>query len=423
MVDQPVGKRRFHAFLSHAHVDKQRADELHEWLRDIAGIPVWYDATQMPSGATIAQMLPEAIENSRSLLLLMSEESVSRGWVQQEYHTAINHQTQHPDFRIIPLKLDNVKAPGFLQNYSALTLPPSGIDVRSAAGVLRGLYQPATSIDPVNGKNVYVSRGWHQLDEARAGMVCSALTNAGLQLISDSEDHTSWLEDRIIAEIEGCGAFVAVLPYRPSSAYKTSKYVLREWALAESRGIPCLAVVDERMDLPPDVRDRPGHLVLGDEELRADRGSLDDAIETLSEDWIKPKQAPYIFLITDFDPAVAPLRAVVKDLVQTITTMPCIQGEYIKGDGVQRQIYDSIGGARIVLADISDDSPNVYLELGAARAANVPVYLLRRGEPRRPPFMLRDQQVWDYSSDADLLARVVRILYPYRRTLLNQPGI
>ena len=71
----PVGKRRFHAFLSHAHVDKGRADQLVEWLRDVAAVPVWYDAVNMPPGATIAQVLPDAIENSRSLILLMSKDS------------------------------------------------------------------------------------------------------------------------------------------------------------------------------------------------------------------------------------------------------------------------------------------------------------------------------------------------------------
>jgi hypothetical protein len=74
--------------------------------------------------------------------------------------------------------------------------------------------------------------------------------------------------------------------------------------------------------------------------------------------------------------------------------------------------------AALVLADISKNAANVYVELGATRAANVPVAILRQGPPGRPVFMLRDQQVWDYSTDADFLGRVVRIIYPYRRSLL-----
>ena len=72
MGETPVGKRQFHAFLSHAHVDQDRADELVRWLHDIAGVPVWYDQTHLPPGATIAQALPRAIEDSRSLIVLLS---------------------------------------------------------------------------------------------------------------------------------------------------------------------------------------------------------------------------------------------------------------------------------------------------------------------------------------------------------------
>ena len=34
-----VHKRRFHAFLSHAHADREAVDRLHTWLREKAGIP------------------------------------------------------------------------------------------------------------------------------------------------------------------------------------------------------------------------------------------------------------------------------------------------------------------------------------------------------------------------------------------------
>jgi len=214
-----LGKRRFHAFLSHAHVDKGRADELVEWLRDVSGAPVWYDAVNLPPGATIAEALPAAIEGSRSLILLLSKESVTRGWVQLEYGAAINHQTRHPAFRIIPVRLDDVNPPGFLQNYSNIVLDPEGLDSTSAAGILKGLYQPATSIDPANGRNVYVSRGWHLDDGTLAEVVCVALEEAGLQLIGDAEDQLSWIEGRVAGILEGCGAFAAVLPYRAQSLH------------------------------------------------------------------------------------------------------------------------------------------------------------------------------------------------------------
>jgi hypothetical protein len=417
----PIGKRRFHAFLSHAHVDKAHADQLFEWLRDVAAVPVWYDTANMPPGATIAQALPEAIENSRSVILLLSKQSVSRGWVQQEFNAAMNHQTQHRAFRIIPVRLDDVSPPGFLQNYSNISLGVDGIDPESAARILKGLYQPAAAIDPINGCNVYISRGWHLDDATLADVVCAALTDAGLQLIGDAEDQPSWVEARLARIIKGCGAFAAILPHRSQSPYKTSKYVLREWELATTHGLPCLVVADPRVELPPEFTGRTGFVRLADPEV-ADFGQMAELAAALAEDWSAPARSPYVFYATDFEVESKYLRRAVQELVEAITALPCVLGEYVKGEVVQREILRTISQAALVLADISGNGPNVYVELGAARATNVPVSLLRQGPPGRPPFMLRDQQVWDYSTNADLLGRVTRVAYPYRRTLLASRG-
>ena len=84
MAEALIGKRHFRAFLSHAHVDKNKADALFHFLNDVANIPVWYDAVNLPPGATIAENLFEAIENSRAAIILLSQQSIARGWVQQE---------------------------------------------------------------------------------------------------------------------------------------------------------------------------------------------------------------------------------------------------------------------------------------------------------------------------------------------------
>src|SRR3984957_13965544 len=104
MGEPAVAKREFHAFLSHAHVDKAKVDNLYHFLFEIANIPVWYDAVDLPPGSTIAESLSQAIENSRAALILLSRQSVARGWVQQEYRATINHQTHHTVFRVIPLR-------------------------------------------------------------------------------------------------------------------------------------------------------------------------------------------------------------------------------------------------------------------------------------------------------------------------------
>ena len=413
-----VGKRPRHAFVSHAHVDRERADQLVGWLKEVAGVPVWYDSFDLPPGAIIEEVLPDAIESSRSMILLLSKESVARGWVQQEYRAAMNHQTKHRSFRLIPVRLDDVDPPGFLQNYSHVTLPPEGLDPASAAGILKGLYQPFTSIDAVNGRNVFVSRGWHPGDVHLAERVGLTLKEAGLQLIGDAQDQSSWVESRIAQALAGCGAFVAVLPHRPTEPHRTSKYTLREWELAVARGLPCLVVPDPRVQLPPDLAARPGVVTI-DADDDSDPGRLTDAAVSLSEDWTTPASSPYVFYATDFGVPGSAMRNWVKDLVEAITTLPCVLGEYVGGQVVQRDILQAVTRSTMVLANISGESPNVYIEVGAACGADLPVFLLRSGPPGRPTFMLRDRQVWDYENDADLLGRVTKIVYPYRRTFLS----
>jgi len=113
------------------------------------------------------------------------------------------------------------------------------------------------------------------------------------------------------------------------------------------------------------------------------------------------------------------LRGLIKEAVEATTALACRIGEYVVGGSVQREILRNVTGATVLLADISGDGPNVYIEIGAARAVDVPVALLRKGPPGRPSFMLRDQQVWDYGTDAELLGRAVRVSYPYRRYFLS----
>jgi hypothetical protein len=70
---ESVGRRKFHAFLSYAHADKEQADVLFHFLSQVAGIPIWYDAVSLPPGAAIAPTLHEAIESSRAAIILLSE--------------------------------------------------------------------------------------------------------------------------------------------------------------------------------------------------------------------------------------------------------------------------------------------------------------------------------------------------------------
>jgi len=415
MAEALVGKRRFHAFLSHAHVDKDQADTLFHLLSDVANIPVWYDSVNLPPGATIADNLFEAIQSSRAVIILLSRQSIARGWVQQEERAVIDQQTRYPDFRIIPLLIDNVEPSNFLQNYSNIRIDSNGFDAVAAAQILKALYQPLrTTVDPSRGRHTYLSRGWQPHDFDLASAVSKALSRAGLSLVGDAEDQPAWEEKRAASIMDSCGAFVAALPFRPGVPHTTSKYVLREWRLAADRDLPCLVIPHPDVELPKEMSGWPGLVAATD-----DAEQLLYYAMNLAEEWRAPQSESYLFHATDFDVGSGALRTLIKETVEAVTALPCRIGNYVEGVSVQSEILRIVANASMVLADISGDSPNVYIEVGAARAMSVPVALLRKGTPRRPAFMLRDQQVWDYATDAELVARAIRVSYPYRRVLLT----
>jgi TIR domain len=413
MAEAEIGKRPFHAFLSHAHVDRAQADYLYDFLWRVADVPVWYDAVNMPPGAPFAHGLYEAILNSRTAIILLSKRSVDRGWVEEEYRAAQNQHAKHKDFRVIPLRLDEVEPPDFLTNLSNIEIGQGELNSTAAAQILKALYLPPhITPDPAHGKHTYFSRGWQASDTELAGALAGALSQSGLCLVGDAEDQPTWDADRISGIMDGCGAFAAVLPYRPGAPHTTSKYVLREWRLAAEHDLPCMVIPHPEVKLPTEAQELPGLLA-----TTSDVGKLFEYAANLAEEWRTPRHAQYIFYATDFGSGERELRTRIKETVEAATGVPCLMGEYVTGSSVQREILRTVVSASMVIADITEDSPNVYIEVGAARSAEIPVALLRKGPPGRPTFMLRDQQVYDYLNDTELVGRALRVAYPYRRFL------
>ena len=118
--------RKYYAFLSHAHADKSFVDRLDVWLNDIAGVSVWFDARDLPAGATIATHLGEAIGQCRAAIIVLSRSSMESGWVKEEYEAAISQRTQFREFRIIPIHIDDCEVPGFLRTTKWIDLVPGG---------------------------------------------------------------------------------------------------------------------------------------------------------------------------------------------------------------------------------------------------------------------------------------------------------
>jgi TIR domain len=419
-VFQPVGKRPYHAFLSHAHVDKTVVDRVYRWFTDVATVRTWYDSVNLPPGSAIASYLPKAIAASRAALIFVSDVSVTRGWVEQEYNLAIGQAAGGARFRLIPVQMDDTPLPGFLANYKSVDLKAGEVTLEAGEDLLAGLYGDVSEASFTAERDVYVSRGWHARDAALADSACRALGRNGWRLVGDSDDQPNWSTDRVGAIIESCGAFVAVLPHRADGPQNTSHYVLRELALAVDLHVPIVVVADPRVDCAGLVQPE-AQLVRATDENGIDDVSLLPAVEFLADEWRAPTRPSYVFYATDIDVTSKERNDAVQRVVRALTGMECRVGQYVRdGTTVQQAIVDLLADASVVVANISDDNLNTCIEAGIARATGRQLYLLRKGEPTRPPFMFRDLQVFNYADDAGLIGRVCSLLYRHRRRIISR---
>jgi hypothetical protein len=420
MAPLPIPKRKFHTFLSHAHVDKQAVDGLYTWLTEVAGVPAWYDAEHLPPGATIETALPEAIQECRSMILVVSQASLASGWVKEEFGKAVGQRTKYPDYRILPVRLDDSPLPGFLETTKWLDLPGGTLDLHTANELLASLYGTDARLAPGGAsRDVYVSRSWRESEAALPDFVCALFDRRGFRLIGDSKDQAGFAGgQRVRSIISSCGALVAVLPHRGGG--KTSGYILDEIAFAREFRLPCLIVADPDVRLADDLGLVALRLVAGavSPGSSAEEALLEE-IGRIEEEWARPPEPHYVFFAAGVGEECHARNRVLRQILERVTAMPCVMGEGIREPQVQQMITDRIRRAFVVLADISEENLNTCIEAGVALGACRRLHLLASAPRRRPPFMFRDQQVWHYGNDAELVGTVHRIAYPYRRRVLN----
>ena len=417
MNELPIHKREFHAFLSHAYTDKVIVDRINSWLSEVAGVPIWYDARYLQASAQIATELPKAIIQCRAMIIILSKTSVTRGWVREEYEFAIGQRTRFKDFRIVPVRIEECEVPGFLETTRWIDLRNGNLDLETANELLISLYYDDAAIESGKTRDIYVSRTWRESEAFLADYVSKLVDKAGFRLIGDSKDQAGFNEgDRIKSIISSCGGLVAILPDRGQGI--TSEYMLKEIKLAQDLCIPCLIVAESTVKLSDDLA-KIAILMQVDEAKNGGSAILQTGIEKLMEDWKKPNHPHYIFFATDFNVENNQRNLVIKQLIQSVTAMTCIMGDKLREGEVQKVITETISRSFMMIADISEDNLNTLIEAGIARGANKKFHLIGRAPRRSPPFMFRDQQVWHYADNIELLGVIHRIAYLYRRRVLN----
>jgi hypothetical protein len=315
--------------------------------------------------------------------------------------------------------------PTFLRTTKWIDLLDGNLSLETASELLLALYDADIALDLGKTKEVYISRSWHDFPESENFLpttVCHVAARSGFRLIGDSKDQKGFKSgNRVETIVNSCGGLIAVVPDRGNGT--TSKYILQEIEFARKAEIPYMVISEETVQIPAEfldnaigiVRIAKGDIMNG----AAIEECVTGPISVLGYEWRESKAPHYTFFGTNFDEQNITRNQVVQRVIEQVTSMPCVMGENVHEGHVQSTITEQIQRAFMMIADVSADNLNTCIEAGIALGANIPLHLVAQGPRHRPPFMFRDQQIWYYNSDVELLGKIHRIVYPYRRRTIN----
>ena len=107
----------YDVFLSHSSRDKDVVRELAQRLK-AAGLRVWFDEWDIKPGNMIGLQIEKALEQSRVLVLAMTDNAFGSDWVSLERQTVLFRDPTNANRRFIPILLGDVKIPDTLHQFA-----------------------------------------------------------------------------------------------------------------------------------------------------------------------------------------------------------------------------------------------------------------------------------------------------------------
>ncbi len=106
----------YDVFISHSAKDKDAARDLAERLT-ADSLRVWFDEWEIKPGDMIGLKIQKGLEQSRTLLLIMSANASESEWVTFESQTILFNDPTNQQRRLIPLRLDDSELTGMLKQF------------------------------------------------------------------------------------------------------------------------------------------------------------------------------------------------------------------------------------------------------------------------------------------------------------------
>lgn len=108
---------KYDVFLSHSSKDKPAVRALAERLK-ADGLRVWFDEWEIKPGDSIPLKIEQGLEQSRTLVLVMSAAAFASEWVTLERHTVLFRDPTNAHRRFVPLRLDDGKIKEALRQFA-----------------------------------------------------------------------------------------------------------------------------------------------------------------------------------------------------------------------------------------------------------------------------------------------------------------
>ncbi|WP_447768059.1 TIR domain-containing protein [Pseudomonas kilonensis] len=158
-------------FVSYSHQDKPMVDAIVNRLK-FAGHEIWIDHLKLKPGDNISRKIEEGIETSDAVLVVVSANSLSSKWVQQEFSSLALSEISKRASRVIPVLIDSSSVPSYLSKYLYIDLTK---DLEA------GLSTLVQSLEVVKRKDIAHPR---QSPEKRNDTHTSQIANLGAALKS-----------------------------------------------------------------------------------------------------------------------------------------------------------------------------------------------------------------------------------------------
>jgi len=121
----------FDVFLSYSSKDKEVVRPLASRLQE-NGVRVWFNEWELEPGDDVSARIQAGLENSRVLVLCLSENALGSDWHALERQTFRFRDPRNKDRRFVPLRLDNAPLHGALAQFACIDWRPEARDSQFA---------------------------------------------------------------------------------------------------------------------------------------------------------------------------------------------------------------------------------------------------------------------------------------------------